>query len=943
MTNNVVARIERVTHRYGKTFALDELTLDIPAQCMAGMIGPDGVGKSTLLALISGVRKIQAGKVTVLDGNMADERHRRASYGRIAYMPQGLGRNLYPTLSVFDNIDFFGRLFGQGAAERRTRIDELLKATGLDPFGDRPCGKLSGGMKQKVSLCCSLMHDPDLLVLDEPTTGVDPLSRRQFWELIDSIRQRRPLMSVIVATAYMDEASRFDWLAAMDDGKVIAHGAPKEILARANKTTLDDAFIALLPPEKRGQHQEVIVRPRAESDDRTPAIEADGLTRRFGDFVAVDHVSFRIGRGEIFGFLGSNGCGKTTTMKMMTGLLPVTEGWAKLFGKPMAADDMEARENVGYMSQAFSLYSELTVRQNLELHAHLYHLPANEVKGRLGELLERYDLKDVADAKPESLPLGVKQRLQLAVAVLHRPPMLILDEPTSGVDPVARDAFWRTLIDLSRDDGVTIFLSTHFMNEAERCDRISLMHQGRVLAVGAPKELVKQRGCATLEDAFISYLKEAAEIDQKKKAHAAQPAATPGVTTAQPEEKSKVEPAPQRAAAPVGTAPKPVQSRASRRFDPGRLWAYARRETMELLRDPIRLAFAFVGPLILMVAFGYGITFDVENLKYAAFDQDHSPASHRLLESFSGSHYFSERPPIGSPEELEHRMRSGELALVVEIPPGFGRDLSSLHSPEVGFWIDAAMPFRGETTQGYVTGSMLRYMQDLATERFGPNPVSNVYLGNLNIENRFRFNQAFKSVFSMVPSVIVIMLVLIPAIMATIGVVREKETGSISNFQSTPISKSEFLLGKQFPYVVVGMVMFIILVIEALVVFHVPVKGSFAALAIGALLYVFSTCSFGQVVSTFTKTQVAAVFATTVIAIIPTVNFSGLLVPVSSLTGQGRLIGLMFPAAWFQPISVGAFTKGLGFSDLWFNALVLVIFTAAYFTASHVFLHKQET
>ena len=442
---------------------------------------------------------------------------------------RGLGRNLYPTLSVFDNIDFFGRLFGQGAAERRARIDELLKATGLDPFADRPCGKLSGGMKQKVSLCCSLMHDPDLLILDEPTTGVDPLSRRQFWELIDSIRARRPHMSVIVATAYMDEASRFDWLAAMDDGKVIAHGAPKEILAQAQKTTLDDAFIALLPPEKRGQHQEVIVRPRAESDDKTPAIEAEGLTRRFGDFVAVDHVSFRIGRGEIFGFLGSNGCGKTTTMKMMTGLLPVTEGSAKLFGKPMGADDMEARQNVGYMSQAFSLYSELTVRQNLELHAHLYHLPANEIEGRINELLERYDLKDVADAKPESLPLGVKQRLQLAVAVLHRPPMLILDEPTSGVDPVARDAFWRTLIDLSRNDGVTIFLSTHFMNEAERCDRISLMHQGRCSPSARPKELVKKRGSASLEDAFISYLEEAGGAEQGKEGRAGpQPAAPAG-------------------------------------------------------------------------------------------------------------------------------------------------------------------------------------------------------------------------------------------------------------------------------------------------------------------------------------------------------------------------------------------------------------------------------
>ncbi len=737
-------------------------------------------------------------------------------------------------------------------------------------------------------------------------------------------------MSVIVATAYMDEASRFDWLAAMDDGKVIARGTPKEILERANKSTLDDAFIALLPPEKRGQHQEVVVRPRAESDDKTPAIEADGLTRRFGDFVAVDHVSFRIGRGEIFGFLGSNGCGKTTTMKMMTGLLPVTEGSAKLFGKAMAADDMEARQNVGYMSQAFSLYGELTVRQNLDLHAHLYHLPANEIEPRIKELLERYDLKTVADAKPESLPLGVKQRLQLAVALLHRPPMLILDEPTSGVDPVARDAFWRTLIDLSRNDGVTIFLSTHFMNEADRCDRISLMHRGRVLAVGAPQELTKERGSATLEDAFISYLEEAGGAEKKKQSEPP------------PQAIGQAAKLPAAAAPPTDEQTRPSPSRASKRFDPGRLWAYARRETMELLRDPIRLAFAFVGPVVLMFAMGYGITFDVENLKFAAFDQDRTPESRRLLESFSGSHYFSERPPISSPEELEQRMRSGELAVVVEIPAGFGRDVASLRSPEVAFWIDGAMPFRGETTKGYVTGLALRYAQDLTVERIGPNVPSNVYVGSVNIENRFRYNQAFKSVFSMVPSVIVIILVLIPAIMATIAVVREKETGSIANFWSTPVSKFEFLMGKQVPYVVVGMLAFILMVLMAFVVFQVPVKGSFGALALGALLYVFSTCGFGQLVSTFTRTQVAAVFATTVLCLIPVVNFSGLLVPVSSLTGQGRLIGLMFPAAWFQPISVGTFTKGLAYSDLWLNALVLALFAVGYFIASQIVLQKQE-
>src|SRR5271167_3063663 len=230
---SVAASLKGVTHRYGKTVALDSVTIAIPAGRMTGLIGPDGVGKSTLLGLIAGVRKIQTGEVRALDGDLKDEAFRQGAYARIAYMPQGLGRNLYPTLSVFENMDFIGRLFGQGEAERKARIDDLTRSTGLDPFLDRPAGKLSGGMKQKLSLCCSLIHDPDLLILDEPTTGVDPLSRRQFWELIDRIRAARPGMSVLVATAYMEEAARFDWLVAMDAGRVLATGSPAEIKSRA--------------------------------------------------------------------------------------------------------------------------------------------------------------------------------------------------------------------------------------------------------------------------------------------------------------------------------------------------------------------------------------------------------------------------------------------------------------------------------------------------------------------------------------------------------------------------------------------------------------------------------------------------------------------------------------------------------------------------------------
>ena len=338
MTPAPVIRLAGLTHRYGKVLAADGVDLELPAGCMVGFIGPDGVGKSTWLGLIAGARKIQQGTVEVLGGDMASQRHREAVCPRIAYMPQGLGKNLYPTLSVFENIDFFGRLFGQPKAERERRIAELLEATGLAGFADRPAQKLSGGMKQKLGLCCALIHDPDLLILDEPTTGVDPLSRRQFWDLIGSIRTDHPGMSVLVATAYMEEAEQYDWLVAVDSGRVLATGAPAELRTRTGAATLEEAFLALLPEDRRGGHTGLTIPPLAAGE---VVIEARGLQMRFGDFIAVDDVNLQVRRGEIFGFLGSNGCGKSTTMKMLTGLLPPTQGEARLLGEVLDADNIE--------------------------------------------------------------------------------------------------------------------------------------------------------------------------------------------------------------------------------------------------------------------------------------------------------------------------------------------------------------------------------------------------------------------------------------------------------------------------------------------------------------------------------------------------------------------------------------------------------------------------
>lgn len=905
-----VARLENVSQHFGATVALKDITLSIPARCMVGLIGPDGVGKSSLLSLISGARVIEHGNVMVLGGDMSDVRHRRDVCPKIAWMPQGLGKNLYHTLSVYENVDFFARLFGHDKAERDIRINELLQSTGLAPFRDRPAGKLSGGMKQKLGLCCALIHDPQLLILDEPTTGVDPLSRAQFWDLIDSIRQRQPDMSVLVATAYMEEAERFDWLVAMNAGEVLATGSADELKAHMASQTLEQAFIALLPEAQRLAHKEVIIPPR-NADESEIAIEARGLTMRFGQFVAVDHVNFRIARGEIFGFLGSNGCGKSTTMKMLTGLLPASEGEAWLFGQPVDPRDIETRRRVGYMSQAFSLYSELTVRQNLELHARLFHIPDAEIPGRIAEISQRFMLEEVEDTLPASLPLGIRQRLSLAVAVIHRPEMLILDEPTSGVDPVARDMFWQLMVDLARQDRVTIFISTHFMNEAERCDRISLMHAGKVLASDTPQALVEQRGSATLEEAFIAWLQEAAEATQPPDAQA----------TAVPAIEHKTESSVPRQA-----------------FSLQRLFSYSRREALELRRDPVRSTLALLGTVILMFIMGYGISMDVEDLRFAVLDRDQTVSSQGWSQNIAGSRYFIEQPPLQSYSELDRRMRNGELAVAIEIPPNFGRDIARGTPVQIGVWVDGAMPNRAETVRGYVQAMHLAWLQEMASRQASPNRDTSL----ISIETRYRYNPDVKSLPAIVPAVIPLLLMMIPAMLSALSVVREKELGSIINLYVTPTTRSEFLLGKQVPYIVLGMFNFFLLCALSVFVFGVPHKGSFLTLTLAALLYVTIATGLGLLISTFMKSQIAAIFGTAIITLIPATQFSGMIDPVASLEGPGRWIGQIYPTSHFLTIARGTFSKALNLTDLWGSFIPLLIAVPLVLGLSVWLLKKQE-
>src|SRR5450830_1404566 len=905
--NAPAARLAGVGLRYGKTVALDAIDLEVPSGCLVGFLGPDAVGKSSLLALISGARAVQQGQVEVLGGDMRAARHRNRVCLAIAYMPQGLGKNLYPALSIEDNLQFFGRLFGHDAGERRRRIDELTKATGLHAFLDRPAGKLSGGMKQKLGLCCALIHDPDMLILDEPTTGVDPLARTQFWSLIAHIRESRPGMSVIVATAYMEEAERFDWLIAMDAGQVLATGSPQELHESTGTSSVEAAFIALLPEEKKLGYKPVIVPPFIDGDDI--AIEARELTMRFGDFTAVDHVNFRIQRGEIFGFLGSNGCGKTTTMKMLTGLLPPTDGEAWLFGQKVDARDIATRRRVGYMSQAFSLYSELSVEQNLVLHARLFNVAESTIPQRVSELMTRFGLNGQPNAMPDQLPLGLRQRLSLAVAMVHKPELLILDEPTSGVDPVARDKFWRLLVQLSRRDHVTIFISTHFMNEAERCDRMSMMHAGKVLDSDAPMRLVEKRGAASLEEAFIGYLIEA----DNNTAHVPDESAPtpPGTATTAPEQ--------------------------ARSFSLQRLLSYAWRESLELRRDPVRATLALLGSLLLMFVIGYGISTDVNDLSYAVLDRDQTGLSHDYTLALSGSPYFLERPPLHSYAELDRRMQTGELSLVIEIPSGFARDATLGRNAQVGAWINGAMPSRAETVQGYVQGMHLLWLTQKSQQLNGK-----TYTSPVEVQTRFRYNPDIKSLPAIVPAVLPLLLLMLPAMLTALAVVREKELGAIINFYVTPVTRTEFLLGKQLPYVALGMLNFLLMSVLAVTVLDVPMKGSFATLALATLVFLVISTGMGLVASAVTRSQIAAMFAALIGTLVPATQFAGLTTPVSSLEGIGKLIGEAYPATHMFLISRGVFAKALGLADLQQSFIALLVAVPLVMGLSIAMLHKQE-
>lgn len=485
--------IKNLIKTFSSEAAIDDLSLDIEKGKITGLIGADGAGKTTLIRLIIGLLLPDSGEITTLGLNPFTQKSQLTP--KIGYMPQKFG--LYEDLTVIENLRLYADLKNQPYD-----FDKLLEFTNLKQFQNRLAGALSGGMKQKLGLACALLGTPDFLVLDEPSVGVDPISRRDLMKMVKDLIT--PETTVLWSTAYLDEAHSFDTAVVLDKGKVIYNGKPHDLAQTPQQ--FEEKVIKLMGGYKK---EESLIAKNYEplNSNITCTVEADNLEKKYGNFYAVKNNSFCIQKGEIFGLLGPNGAGKSTSFKMMCGLTKPTQGTARIMGIDILKDPEKARSNLGYMAQKFSLYGSLTVRQNLEFFAAVYGIDLLNRGKRVDEIIKIFGFDNIQDQKSEDLPLGFKQRLSMACALIHNPPVLFLDEPTSGVDVVTRRDFWNHITSLA-EKGVTILVTTHFMDEAEYCDRISLFYKGETIAIGTPEELKLKAGAENMEDTFITLIKE---------------------------------------------------------------------------------------------------------------------------------------------------------------------------------------------------------------------------------------------------------------------------------------------------------------------------------------------------------------------------------------------------------------------------------------------------
>jgi ABC-type multidrug transport system ATPase subunit/ABC-type multidrug transport system permease subunit len=917
------------------TRALDNVSLEVRHGALTALVGPDGAGKTTLMRLIAGLMTADCGDLSVLGIDVAAKPQQVQS--RIGYMPQRFG--LYQDLSVEENLDLYADLHGIGPDERRDRYPRLMEMTALGPFVQRQAGRLSGGMKQKLGLACTLICSPELLLLDEPTVGVDPLSRRELWTIILQLVNEQGL-TVLLSTSYLDEAERCGHVVVLHQGKVLSEGRPDEVSELATgrvflaepppgKTPramqarmLDNPAVIDAVPESGHVRLVLAVEPGGATFDGasitpagarfedgfmlllhriTPArpaiamtlarhpgadgdqvvVEVDDLVRQFGAFTAVDRVSFEVRRGEMFGLLGPNGAGKTTTFRMLCGLLPATHGTLRVAGVDLHSARAAARQQLGYVAQKFALYADLSILENLEFFASAYGLRGARRRDRLAWALEQFELEPFMHQPSGLLPGGYKQRLAMAAALLHEPEILFLDEPTSGADPLARREFWRRITSLA-EQGVTVIVTTHFMEEAEYCDHVAILDLGRVLAHGTPAEIrsyapVEEGREARMEDAFIA-------IVTASRGGEARPALE--VQVAVPRQLT-------------------IDRTTELSTKAWRIWALVKKEVRQIFRDPSSIAVGVVMPVLLILLFGYGLTLDVKNVPVAVVLEDTSPDAIELASTFQLSRYFRAQL-MTSMVQAEDLILASQVDGIIRIRPDFSRRMRS-GDAEVQILAHGRDANRARIIQGYAQGAVGQWNSRRVAEG------QNVSSGPVVVQDRLWFNEANESRYFLVPGLVVLVMTVLGALLTALVVAREWEQGTFEALFVTPVRAGEILLSKVLPYLGLGIFGLVLCMLAAKFLFQVPFLGSLWVLSLGSLLYLLVALGIGILISSTVKAQFVASLIVVVAAFIPALMLSGFLFELNNLPLAVRFLSYLFPARYYVALLQTVLLAG----DIW--------------------------
>lgn len=972
--SNIAILLENVT----KTFhtkdtsmtALSNISAKIKRGRITGVIGPDGAGKTTLIRIMAGLLSFVEGRVLVEDLNpmMHVEQLRHI----LGYMPQKFG--LYEDLSVIENLVLYADLRGVLGETRKIVFEQLLNFTDLSRFKARPAGKLSGGMKQKLGLACALLGRPKVLLLDEPSVGVDPISRRELWKMVNALVTDG--ITVIWSTSYLDEAELCKEVLLMNEGKLVYAGTPtamteklvgrsiqvqniqtnhRLVLQRALRSpeVMDGVIqgqnvrLLLKESEKRpdlalfqaGKDASIaLVKPRFEDafidklgggpgGDSVLAgmmnpiqidapsdivIEASLLTKQFGSFTATDHINFKVKQGEIFGLLGPNGAGKSTTFKMMCGLLTPTSGNAIVLGLDLQKSPSQARQRIGYMAQKFSLYGDLTVLQNLQFFSGIYGLSGKRQFEKMNEMLKVFDLKEFSHMKTNELSLGFKQRLALSCAIMHEPSILFLDEPTSGVDPITRREFW-THINGLVEKGVTVMVTTHFMDEAEYCDRIALIYRSQLIAAGTPDELkqsvkTESRPEPSMEDAFIELVMQHDQGDQT--------------------------------AATTATAdPEPVEyyrENLIKKHDAlRRCIALCRKEYYQIIRDPGSILIAFVLPMIMLFIYGYGINLDTSKIRLGMVIDDSSPESRHFEMAFTGSPYIN-AIPMKSHRFAARELTAGQVRGLVIIQPNFAKKLSQSQGiAPVQIITDGSETNTANFVNAYATGAWTIWQQQRALEH------AQVQLNSIDVVNRFWFNPAVISQQFLIPGSIVLIMTVVGALLTSLVIAREWERGTMEALLSTPITRMEFLCSKLIPYYILGIASMLVCTLTAITIFQTPFRGSVLLLFIESSLFLGSALGIGLLLSTLTRNQFNAAQAALNIAYLPAMMLSGFIFEISSMPKLIQAVTYIIPARYFVSALQTLFLAGNIGTLLIENGLFLFVSALLFLSLTYRFIGRR--